>query len=266
MSNVNTRENGLQGSRYYIIFNYNEDQERKNDNRSPDIEMMWDGETVTKTLNNELSVLIAKRLYLNFSHGGCLTFDSVVHCFTEYRKDNGSVFRAHPSYRKTNNEWLDWCLVQWDGIEKLIPAKILTFLDLSGCSLMTPQQQSTLRDWLNLITDDTTTLNKNHLSSDNTNNDRNDPINEQNDRNHQEYLTLGQLAVIRSAMSPEEEALAPQVPNNINKFSMTPDITTRYRLEKNCRIVPLNSIAGPAFCVPITTKGTHKDCDLFLCV
>ena len=37
-------------------------------------------------------------------------------------------------------------------------------------------------------------------------------------------------------------------------------------IPKPYRIVPLTSIAGPVFCVPITTNGTHKDCDLFVCV
>ena len=173
---------------------------------------------------------------MNTSDGGCISHDSVIKGYTEYCDDNGCLYRAHPNYM-SGKDWNDWCLVRWDGIPDLVPAKIITFFDLSECDLMGSNDQDHLLHWLE-DNGNRSTVHPVHV-------DRRTP-----------YLTQDKWAVIQSAMTQDEYKRkqrrdGQRISRNEAAYHLNSSISNRYFLESEYRILPVTTIVCPTYCVPI---------------
>lgn len=203
------------------------------------VNVRWFTTTENVRLPGGVSLAIAERLFLNHLEGGVLRHDSVVMGFTEYFDREGNVYRAHPNYRG-DGEWFDWCLVKWDGIDEPVPARIITFLDISSCELMTDEERIAFCNAIGI--------------------DNDHPIQLDN-IGYQEYLTQGLWFVVQSALSDEETP--PRIIQS-HRNAATSSFAKRFVLEKSYRILPVKTIAGPAYCIPQKVIGQNRNTQSFI--
>ncbi len=187
------------------------------------------------TFDAIIMTAIAKRLFLSGNIlGGCLKYDSKPIGFTEFRPANSdTIFRAHPKFRG-DKEWFDWCNLRWDGITQPIPARIITFLDLSKCEFMSE--------------DDIIQLNIG---------ENNFTIEVQGDDDT--YLSKGMFVVVQSAHTFEDGRRLTDNDEYYEKYSFDGDIVKRFVLEDTYRILPVETIEAPCYCIPQYTNTNIPD-------
>ena len=200
------------------------------------IEVAWASKTRGICFPSNLTLMLTQRLFLNTSDGGCLMHHNVVHGFTEYVAANGESFRAHPNYRG-KGPWNDWCLVDWEGIDEYVPAKMITFIDLRHCQFMTEEDQEVLSEWIQRVCGG-------------------DVVEPLSDSGRSDYLKKGKWVVVRSGMVGDELRLFEEengmdVNNSMLPFKCNTDISQRFRMEAEYKILPLSSVRGRAYCVPL---------------
>ena len=232
-------DGSFKGTRYFIEF-----PEEPHGN----IEIRWRSKTKDIGFDATLSFMLAQRLFLNTGDGGCVMHHNTVPGYTEYLDSDANCYRAHPNFRG-NGAWNDWCMVSWEGIDDLVPAQLITFLDLTECEFMTDQDQQFLSDWIenewegNVI----------------------DPI---SDTDRAEYLCNGKWAVVRSGMIGEELELYEET-NGLNsdqtmlQFVQNSRICQRFRLEQHFKILPIEALKGKAYC---SCLGTNTNNDEYIVV
>ena len=214
------------GSQFELRF----DCEEYSDTESYSIEIKWKGTRVKDSLNSHLCKCVAGRLFVHKGEGGCLHKDSVVKGYTEFNHQ-GTTYRAHPCFRGVKS-WHDWAMIKWNDMDEGIPARILMFLDISDCNLMSPEEH---RDMCEELEED------NEFSD---------------DVNHAYYyLTNEKWIIVQSAISESE------IPNDFeddSPYRMFSLLSKRFYLEDGLRILPASSITGPAYCVtnPSTKDGS----------
>ena len=240
MPNQEARNSAMQhgsfkGTRYFISYPKN-----PHDN----VEIQWKSKTKNIGFPFELCLMLTQRLFLNTGDGGCLMHHSTVQGFSEYDDGNSQIYRAHPNFRG-NGAWNDWCLVSWEGIDEYVPAKLITFLDLTECDFMTNQDQEDLSNWIERVCDGNVIQPISHTS-------------------RVTYLLKGKWAVVRSGMLGDELELY-ESENGLSRlegmvpFATCSNITQRFRLEKDYRVLPLQSIKCRAYCVPLEEKGDEGE-------
>ncbi len=188
--------------------------------------MKWSTSSSQGTFDPVILSAITKRLFLSTNiYGGCLTYDSTPIGYTEYRPPNtDTIFRAHPSFRG-EKQWFDWCTLRWDNIDDPIPARIITFLDLSRCKFMTHIQIREL-----------------NMSEVNVSNNIM--------TNHDPFLESGMWVVVQSAHTFDESRQLTQNDEDYNEYSFDGNIVQRLVLEDTYRILPVETIESPCYCVP----------------
>ena len=191
-----------------------------------DFAMEWKGREYGKLHDNNLCNTVCKRLFMNPKEGGCLKHDSVVTGFTEYSL-GGNIFRCHPSYRG-GQEWMDWAMIRWDNDEdELVPAKLCMFLNLENTKLMSDNEHKVFREMFD--------------------NDEEDA----DDHNSYLYLSRSKWVVIQSCLTANEEG------NHMkDEYRVDTRLGKRYYLEKQWRLLPIESIAAPASCIVL---GKEED-------
>ena len=205
---------------------------------SGNVKIRWYSKTKNIAFDHDLCSMLTHRLFLNTSDGGCLSHDTIVKGYTEYFDDHGILYRAHPNYRG-NGEWNDWCLVRWEGISELLPAKIVTFIDLTNCDFMSNEDQGYLQEWIEDEWDG-------------------QPLPPSDETRRVPYLTNGKWVVVQSGMA-KDELMQKDGRRVINRDRLSGDvafcikskISKRFRLESCYRILPINMIVGPSYCIPI---------------
>jgi hypothetical protein len=116
-------------------------------------------------------------------------------------------------------------MVAWNEESDPIPAKIIMFLDLTNCDIMTPQEHREL--CINILGEDY------------------DP----RDVDHEYvYLTNEKWMVVESALVDDEISSGFEDDSDYRMYST---ISTRYYMESQVRLLPVNSIVGPAYCIEI---------------
>ena len=195
----------------------------------------WKNKPSSKLLDTNLCNAISKRLYLNLDEGGCLMHSSKVIGFTEY-KIGDHKFRAHPSYRG-GSEWHDWAMLRWEHLDQPIPAKICMFIDLKESQLMTNEEHNRFR--------------RRNMQRTELNESDNEYI-----PNSYQYLTRGKWMVVQSALAIEDHGV-----RVADEFRIPSKLSDRYYLEHKWRILPIESIEGPAYCFPVTStvNKTQED-------
>ena len=174
---------------------------------------------------------ITKRLFFHVGAGGCLKQNSTVKGFTEYRTDDKTLFRAHPSYM-IGEPWFDWALIQWTGNDALVPARLYLFLDLDEALVMSHEEHLEYCQ---------TFRNRSRINL--------------NDTEEYPYLDNGKWVVIQSAFDVTE--------NDVEAVHEAPamKMPMRFTLEEKLRIVPLKSICSKTFCV-MDDPSSNNDNDL----
>ena len=226
---VPSRTGRFKGTRYQLSFV----EDNNGNGPSGNVDLCWFSKTNTIEFPPDLCICLANRLFLNTSDGGCLDHSSIVHGFTEYTDADGHIYRAHPNFRG-KGEWFDWCLIQWEGIDELVPAKIITFLDFSSCHLMSEDELDELMNWLQEegVPDVPNPINNRRIS----------------------YLTKEKWVLIQSGMTAQEQgrSRSRQGRNqNTTTYMLSSEISSRFLLEENYRLLPVTSIASPAYCIPL---------------
>ena len=226
-------EQGLTGGKYNLTIHF-EDGDNIDDEMAPTVDFQWTGVSYNPRLPASVCLALAKRLYFHDGRGGCLSHTSSPTGRTEYIDENGIRYRAHPSY-SNNTEWFDWCYIQWDGYSEQYPAKIITFLDLNDCEII---QQ----------------IEGEELTGD-----------------EDSYLETGEWAVIQSGneikvTSDDLETMETLDAQRRNKVmhSMVPSIGKRYKMERSLRIVPVDKIRKPCYCIPDSLDRTSWNIDEFI--
>ena len=203
------------------------------------INLKWKGSQVNEEISSHLCRCITRRLFLHTSEGGCLCKNSPIRGFTEYKHDD-VVYRAHPSFRG-EQEWFDWALIEWEEFEDPLPARIMMFLDLEDSQLMTTEEHKTFCDEMAL---------HNHYAQDREGSYVHDRL----VHHKYEYLTQTKWVVIEAALSQTE------LPDSFvnSAFRLRSKLANMHYLEENLRIVPIENIVGPAYCVgvPSTANGS----------
>ena len=189
----------------------------------------WNQKEYNILYERSLCSAVAKRLFVNVVEGGCLRSDSIVKGFTEYQLD-GQVLRAHPCYRSEKG-WFDWALVQWEGHDELIPAKLCMFLDLRDCHVMNEDEH---QEFCSMFDSGIDFNNEgNSVSS---------------DVHH--YLSRSLWVVVQSCLTDEEAGQ-----RGMNPYRVPSNIATRYYLEQKWRLIPLETVKAPAFCIVVSKDG-----------
>lgn len=192
------------------------------------VRVTWLGTSVVESMCDELVLRVAKRLFLHTGEGGCLSARGELHGFTEFRKD-GITYRSHPSFRR-GKAWNDWAMVAWSEEDDPIPAKIIMFLDLTNCEIMSSEEHKEF--CIDILGEDYDPTGVDH---------------------EYVYLTNEKWMVVETALINEE------LPENFDDesiYRMCTIISTRYYLESGIRLLPVNSIVGPAYCIEIPSTTT----------
>ena len=196
----------LGGSRFLLRLQQSEDQDQQ-----PVVEFIWQGKAPEKGYPNELCSALARRLYINQRQINVVCPQTSVICYSEYQMGD-KLFRAHPCYR-SDGEWFDWAIIDWDEGREHVPAKLFMFIDLTECDFVVPSSTQHGNDDL-----------LNHPDI--------------------QYLRKDKYVVIQTALEDFEDL----EPNQ--RYRVDEKIARRIRLEQSWRIVPLQSIVGPTFVIP----------------
>ena len=237
---ITNEENGtelLTGSQYTISVSYDDELNAEGDFvPTPTVSFRWDGNSQSEErFPPNICLAIAKRLYQTYGEGGSLNHDCVPIGRTEFIDKKGIRYRAHPNYH--GDEWFDWCLIKWNHDDVAYPAKIITFIDLSECNI-------------EYILDD-------------------GPIEEREtylDRRTWVIVHSGEDVPVRindQTWTTNNDLV--QDRNRI-KHSLDPVIGKRFRLEKSFRIIDIQQIVGPCYCVPETHYGDSWNYSEFVCL
>ena len=190
------------------------------------IKMKWKGRNKMK-VNKKISEALIRRLYFNLSVGGCLRHDSEIKGFTEIQLD-GHTYRSHPSYWG-EKQWYDWAFVQWDHESDPYPAQICMFMDLSDSRFMNDADLETFKN---------SALGQRIMDQPHYENIRGG--------NNYEYLSRTKWMVVRSSLSKDEEGI-----RVLDEYRLHSSICDRYYMEDEYRIIPVDAIEGPAFCLHV---------------
>ena len=230
---VSTSHCGSQFLLKFICLDYSELE-------SFEVELKWKGSEVMEEVSTHLCRCITRRLFLHTSEGGCLTRDSVIKGFTEYQY-GGTVYRAHPSFRK-QKPWFDWAMLQWDDTAHPIPARLIMFLDLVDANIMTPGEHRAF--CAQMIQHDQLAMDEEGAYTQNRTVDH-----------EYSYLTNGKWAVVEACLVKNE---LPDGFDDSSIYQMSSELAQRYYLEEQYRIVPVETIVAPAYCIgiPSTRYGS----------
>ena len=211
----------------------------------------WKGVPVNASYHSLVFQNLTKRLFLNTDDGGCLTHDSKVIGKTEYISEDGTIYRAHPNYR-SDGMWYDWCKVKWEKKKEEIPAKIIMFIDLTECDMMTEDVQNEMRDDIvQEINEIRGTSRQRRFAN----------------RDRVDYLEKGHWVVIRSAFSVDDsKEIYNSLTDREKKYTMESKITHKILLEDECRIVPIDTISCPCYVLPGTFAQSPEHCHEFFVV
>ena len=228
------KESCALGSHFSIFI---DDPETSSDNNGPvKIKMKWRSAKSKTGINQKISEALIRRLYFNMSVGGCLKHTSQIKGFTEIILD-GHTYRSHPSYWG-DKPWYDWAMIQWDHESDPYPAQICMLLDLSEARFMNNAELDVLRNsplGARLINDPAYT----HIRG----------------GNNYEYLSRTKWMVVRSSLSVEEQGVRVR-----DEYRLKSTICKRYYMEDEYRIIPVDAIEGPAFCLHVNgTIDTSND-------
>ena len=196
--------------------------------------LAWMGKTQATEIDPDMCQALVQRLFFHIGVGGCFHVSSVVKGFTEYKPEEGVIFRAHPNYM-TGRPWYDWAMIKWSGDEELVPARLRLFLDFSESTLMSDEEHIEFcrdnrfmsRGQARAVLD-------------------NEPY---------PYLDTGKWALIQSAVDASDDT---QVSRNKPSFKMS----KRFKLERNFRLVPIECISDVAYCVLHDPSEEHEENDL----
>ena len=228
------KESCALGSHFSIFI---DDPETSTDDNGPvKIKMKWRSAKSKTGINQKISEALIRRLYFNMSVGGCLKHTSQIKGFTEIKLD-GHTYRSHPSYWG-DKPWYDWAMIQWDHESDPYPAQICMLLDLSEARFMNDAELDVLRNsplGARLMNDPAYT----HLTG----------------GNNYEYLSRTKWMVVRSSLSTEEQGVRVR-----DEYRLESTICKRYYMEDQYRIIPVDAIEGPAFCLHVNgTIETSND-------
>ena len=232
VNGTDVNQDACPGGSQFSIF-ITDPQTATNDTGPVAIKMKWKGTRSTSTMNQKVSQALIRRLYFNTSLGGCLKHDTVVNGFTELSVE-GHTYRSHPCYWG-EKPWYDWALVQWEHDSDPYPAQICMFLDLTQATFMNEEELDRFRNsplGRRLILES----NQVEIAA----------------GNDYEYLSRSIWMVVRSSLSCEEQGVRVR-----DEYRVSSRICNRYYMEDEYRIIPVNAIQGPAFCLHV--NGT-VDC------
>lgn len=101
------------------------------------MKIAWTSRSARKSMGNStpwnlfLLAGLEERLFINHRNiGGRIDAMSYVQGYTELVLPSGDVIRAHPKYR-SKQQWYSWCMVDWNGLEQPVPARVLMIMDLT---------------------------------------------------------------------------------------------------------------------------------------
>ena len=220
------------GGSHFSIY-INDPDTATNETGPVSILMKWTGRSSRSQMNQKVTEALVKRLFFNTSVGGCLKHNSVIKGFTELKLE-GHTYRSHPSYWG-ERPWYDWAMVQWDHDSDPYPAQICMFLDLSEATFMNEDELDHFRN---------SPLGRRLM-------ERSTHPQTQRQNNY-EYLTRTMWMVVRSSLSHAEQGIRLR-----DEYRVSSRIFKRYYMEDEYRIIPVDSIEGPAFCLHV--NGT-VDC------
>ena len=225
-SNVTVSDDSVEdkytGSQFDLTF----ECEDYSDHDSFRVWIEWKGKKVKQSLDSHLCKCVAARLFLHTGEGGCLHKDSVVRGYTEFAQDS-VVYRAHPSFRGGKSSH-HWALIQWEEVAIPMPARIIMFLDISDCKLMSVQQHCSFCQQF---------------------------CHGENDENVDHgyyYLTNQKWIVVQSTLAIEE--LPEDFEEEDLPYQVEPRIGERIYFEDGLRILPVSTITGPAYCVTVPSS------------
>ena len=192
-----------------------------------------------------LLAVVNRLFHWNADVGGRISNDSKVSGFTDYVPQlsdediaNGIEpirFRANPHFRR-QGEWFDWGLFKWEGYDDLVPARIMMFLDLSECEIIHSEQP----------------LQENE-------NQEQLPDGMMHDVPRIHYLDNEKFAVIQSVDTNAKERGQDGCALTDEHFQSI--IGTWVQLENKYRIVPLDTLDGPAYVVDSVPFSSDEEKD-----
>ncbi len=234
VASTREKESCALGSHFTIFID--DPQTATNDNRPVKIKMKWRSAKSKTGMHQKISEALIRRLYFNLSVGGCLKHTSHIKGFTEIKID-GHTYRSHPCYWG-DKPWYDWAMIQWDHESDPYPAQICMLLDLSEARFMNDAELDALRNsplGARLMNDPAYT-----------------PV---RGGNNYEYLSRTKWMVVRSSLSPDEQGVRVR-----DEYRLESTICKRYYMEDQYRIIPVDAIEGPAFCLHVDgTIDTSND-------
>jgi len=201
-------------------------------------QVKWLSSLPTNRIDDNMLYCLTNWLWVN-PIGGLLTKNSKCVGFTEYRKD-GYTYICHPSYCK-KNQWYDWAMIKWEGFVEPVLGRILMFFDLSKCSFVIDNLDSTPQSTQININNNVTSAS---LETDTSS----------QDHTSEDYKQKHKLwVVIHSGVnSYMDEDSYPSI------YNLKSKIAKRVRMENNkYRVLPIESIVGPAFA--FMTKNIQED-------
>lgn len=208
------------GSKYQLLLTPIQDD----DGTTYEATLKWKGKIPSASLSDDVCQAITKRLFFHTGVGGSLKPHSVLRGFTEYKPSKGVLFRAHPSYL-VNEAWNDWAMINWnsnDEDEELVPAKLILFLDLEDAEVRSPEEHN--------------------ISSQRYEAQHRGRRPCINDGSEYQYLDNGKWALVHSALEAEDRTqFCVDKPNT--------KMCRRFCLEKHMRLVPIETISCPAYCI-----------------
>lgn len=202
-------------------------------------QVKWTTSLPTTRLDDNLLYCLTNWLWVN-PIGGLLTKSSKCVGFTEYRKD-GFTYRCHPSYRSDNHKY-DWALIKWEGFVEPVLGRILMFFDLTNCSFVEDNTETTSQSSNIVIDNHTTDVSLNTTTIPGHSENSQDYV-----KSHKHWVVVhsGEDSFI-------EEANYPSIYNFKSK------IARRVKMEeKKYRVLPIESIVGPAYAFMI--KNVKED-------
>ena len=246
------RPTGLGGSTFKLNLVDSMDEHHEDSYLNKTIAVDWQGVGVNIGYHSNILRNLTKRLFFNTGHGGCLHHSSVPIGKTEYIDTNNVLYRAHPNYR-SDGQWHDWCKIQWETDGPYVPAKIIMFLDLTECRMMTREEQDHMTRNIETEINDMNNISVNRTFI--------------RPSEHKEYLEPDLWVVVRSAISEnDEEDIRNRLPRNERKLTMTSLIASRILLETNCRLIKAESIEGVRYVLPTSYSQTSDQCDEYFSV